>query len=156
MTLTKYRVSLKRVAALLVVIFGGMLFAAHAQKQPQGMPVVVRASLALYPRTALLAHIEGIVKIQVTTDGKTIASLEPRSGPAMLVQAAEENLRTWQFDEHKPTTFATTFEYRLEDPAVCSVENATVITNVPAYVKVITKRVHTCDPTTVISSARPK
>lgn len=135
----------------LITILIGLLLPPSPRGQDEALPVVVAASVPFYPRAGLLAHINGTVKIQVTTDGKKISSMSIQTGPAILAQAAKDNLQTWQLDEHKPTTFITTFEYALEDPAVCSVENATVVLKMPTYVKVTARRVHTCDPTSDVS-----
>ena len=129
-----------------MAILGVAQLSAAPQNEDRRAPVVAAASVPLYPRTALLAHIEGTVKIQVATDGRKVSSLQTQSGPPLLARAAEENVRTWEFDEHKPTTFLATFEYRLQDPGGCSVENEEVLVRMPTYVRVTAKRVHTCDP----------
>jgi hypothetical protein len=110
------------------------------------LPLVIAASAPVYPRTPLLAHIEGTVKLRVTTDGKKVSSLDAESGPPMLLQATEENIWTWQFEDHKPTHFPVTFEYKLVDKTTCSVENGTIVLRLPAYVEISAKRVTTCDP----------
>ena len=38
---------------------------------------------------------------------------EVESGQPMLAQAAQKNVKTWQFEQHSPTTFEVTFRYRL-------------------------------------------
>jgi|SRR5208282_4494393 len=134
------------VGAGLMVMLGGAFFSADSQKVEQESPVVAAASVPLYPRTALLAHIQGVVKIRVATDGRKTSTLKVESGPPMLVQAAEENIRTWQFEEHKPTKFLVTFEYRIEEPAGCNFDNATVVLHMPLEVQISAKGVHTCDP----------
>jgi outer membrane biosynthesis protein TonB len=105
MTAARCCALLECVGVGMMVIFGGVFSSAFAQNAGQQLPVVVSASVPLYPRTAQLAHIQGTVKIRATTDGKKVSSLDAESGPPMLVQAAEDNLRTWQFEEHKPVTF---------------------------------------------------
>ena len=92
--------------------------------------------MPLYPRVALLAHIEGIVRIKVATDGNRVSSLNPESGPPMLVEAAKKNIQTWEFEKHKPTSFIATFEYRIEGPPQCGITNATAILHVPLEVQV--------------------
>jgi hypothetical protein len=148
--------SLPRCHALLkfmgmgLMILGGTLPLAFAQNPGRELPVVSAASVPLYPSTALLAHILGSVSIRVRTDGEKISSLNDESGPPMLVQAARENLRTWQFEKHDPTTFLVTFEYRIEEPGVCSVENSNVVLHMPLHVEISAKGVHTCDPASVV------
>ena len=103
--------------------------------------------MPLYPRTALLARIQGVVKIRVTTDGKKVSSLEAESGPPMLVNAAKENiLRLGICEEHKPVTFVTTFEYFIEEPAQCGFNNGTAVLHMPLEVRVSANGVQTCDP----------
>jgi len=130
----------------LLAIWAGLSPYALALDLPQRLPVVTAASVPLYPRTALLAHIQGSVKIPVTTDGQKIISFDAPDGPPMLVQAAEEAIRTWRFEVHKPTTFLIHFEYQIDEPGSCSVENSTVTLRLPEDVQIKGRRVHTCDP----------
>lgn len=130
-----------------IVILDGLLLPVFAQNTGPRIPVIAAASVPFYPRTALLAHIQGVVKIQVTTDGKRASSLvEVGGAPAMLMQAAKENIRTWQFEDHKPTTFLATFEYHIEEPAECSVGRDAIVLRMPMDVRVSARAVHTCDP----------
>jgi Gram-negative bacterial TonB protein C-terminal len=135
--------------SIIVLCLGAALVgfsrAAAPQKADRELPVVAAASVPLYPPTARIAHIQGIVKIRVATDGKKMSSLDRESGPPILVQAAETNIRTWQFEGHKPTTFLVTFEYRLEEPAGCRIDNGTVVLRMPLDVQVIAKKVYSCD-----------
>lgn len=141
---------LEFVGAGVMMIFGCLTSAAFAQNTGQPLPVVTSASVPLYPRTALLTHIQGTVKIRVTTDGKRASSLEAESGPPMLAQAAEDNIRTWRFKEHKPLTFSVTFRYVIEEPPGCSVGNATAILHMPTDVEVRANPIHTCDPASTV------
>lgn len=140
----------------LTTILGGTLPPALGQEANQELPVVASASVPFYPRTPLLAHIQGIVKIRVTTDGKKISSLEVESGPPMLAKAAEENIRSWQFEEHKPMKFLVTFEYAIEEPVGCTTNNETVVLHMPLDVHVSAKGVHACDPATEVPHANSK
>jgi hypothetical protein len=70
----------------------------------------------------------------------------------MLITAAEENVRTWLFEQHSPTTFETTFRYKLL-PSKCdsncncdSVEKGSVLLQLPTDVEVNAKSVQICDP----------
>ena len=53
---------------------------------------------AVYPQIAVMAHIEGIVRVQfvVSSDGTT-RDLEFESGPPLLMKAAMDSVRTWRF-----------------------------------------------------------
>lgn len=121
-------------------------FLAFAQGEDQKSPVVTAAAVPLYPRTAQLVHIQGTVVIRATTDGRRVSSVVVESGPPMLARAAEENIRTWQFQEHKRTTLHVTYDYVLETPAVCDVENSAVALHLPLAVRITTREVRTCDP----------
>jgi hypothetical protein len=156
MTAARCCALLECVGVGMMVIFGGVFSSAFAQNAGQQLPVVVSASVPLYPRTAQLAHIQGTVKIRATTDGKKVSSLDAESGPPMLVQAAEDNLRTWQFEEHKPVTFLVTFQYAIEEPPQCSIDNATVVLHMPSDVQVNAKSVHTCDPASTTQNGKRK
>lgn len=138
----------------MMMIFGGVSSPVFAQNAEPQLPVVTSASVPLYPRTALLAHIQGTVKIRATTDGNTVSALDAESGPPMLVQAAEDNIRTWQFEEHKPVTFVVTFHYTIEEPPQCGPDNATVILHMPSDVQVNAKGVHTCDPASATQNGK--
>jgi hypothetical protein len=130
----------------LMLIFSVVLPLASAQGPGGGLPVLSAASMPLYPRTALLAHVQGSVKIRVQTDGENISSVDEQSGPPMLVKAAKDNLRTWRFEKHDPATFLVTFDYKIEEPGGCSVENSAVIMTTPLHVEITAKAVHPCDP----------
>ena len=101
---------------------------------------------------ARAARVQGIVKIKVTTDGKKVVSAEAESGPPMLVKFAKENIVSWKFTEHKPTTFVTTFEYLIDEPAQCDYSNAILILNLPLEVRISVKGLKTCDPEAEIKS----
>lgn len=74
----------------------------------------------------------------------------------MLVQDAKINIQTWKFDQHKPTTFVTTFDYKLEDPPSCTYSNSNVNAQLPSEVHISIKRLQTCDPASVSSAIRER
>jgi hypothetical protein len=83
-------------------------------RQPDGtLPTVISAKVPTYPDVARKLGIEGLVHLRVSTDGSQVTEIKVKDGPAMLAAAAEENLRTWQFQEHQPTSFDTVFKYEL-------------------------------------------
>lgn len=110
--------------------------------------------MPIYPRTALLAHIQGTVKLKVSTDGTRAATVDIESGPPMLAKAAKENVLTWQFDPHKPTTFVTTFEYVITRPAQCGITNSASVLKPPLEMQVTAEGVQTCDPAKKIKSQK--
>ncbi|HUK42796.1 MAG TPA: energy transducer TonB, partial [Candidatus Acidoferrales bacterium] len=117
-----------------------------------GMPSVTSASVPLYPRITQQAHIEGVVRLRISTDGNRVASVGVQSGQPMLAQAAQENVKTWQFEPHSPTTFDVTFRYNLlpsKCDAECSCDSAekpSVLLQLPIEVEVNAKELTVCDP----------
>jgi Gram-negative bacterial TonB protein C-terminal len=117
-------------------------------QQPKGpVPVVASASAPLYPSIPLMAQITGVVRLRLSTDGTHVTSMEIESGPAILANAAEENIKTWQFEPHKPTTFEAMFTYTLL-PATCDAaghcngrENDEVLLHLPTDVQIRTRAV---------------
>ena len=88
------------------------------------MPTVTSAAVPLYPRTADLVHIEGIVLLQVSTNGARISDVKVEAGPPMLAKAASDNVRTWEFSQHTPTTFRVKFSYRILPESGCYLDNS--------------------------------
>jgi TonB family protein len=134
----------------------GAIMAVGQQKKP--LPSVLSASVPLYPRIPQMAHIEGVVRLRISTDGNRVASVEVQSGQPMLAQAAQDNVKTWQFERHSPTTFEATFRYRLL-PSKCdaecncdSVEKPSVLLQLPTDVEVNAKELMVCDS----ASNKPK
>ena len=113
---------------------------------PRGLADGYERSRTLYPRTADLVHIEGIVWLRVSTDGTRVSDVKVESEPPMLAKAAADNVRTWEFSQHKPTTFKVKFSYRILPESGCYVDNSVVMLRLPTEVEVSTKGVHTCDP----------
>jgi hypothetical protein len=136
---------------LLGVIVVGNMWPAALQKK-KSLPVVTSASVPMYPRTPRIAHIDGVVRLRLSTDGARVSSMDVESGPPMLAQAAQENVRTWLFEKHSPTTFDVTFHYTLL-PTKCDSEcncddlgNGTAILRLPTEIEVSANEVMTCDP----------
>lgn len=119
---------------------------AISQTPSDELPVVIAGQMPLYPPIARAARVSGIVKMQVTTDGNFVTSIKVESGPPMLVKFARANVQTWEFLQHKPTNFETTFEYVIEEPAQCNYSNASVKLDLPAHVRISVKGLMTCDP----------
>lgn len=97
-----------------------------------------------------MGKIQGVVTLTVTTDGKKVTAFEAENGPPMLVDATKANVRTWEFRAHKPTTFVTTFEYRIDvDVPPCSgIGNSTTTMRLPQEVRIAAPVVVSCDPAT--------
>jgi hypothetical protein len=117
-----------------------------AQQSKEPLPTVATAGVPFYPSVARVARIEGVVRLRLSTDGKRVSAISVEGGPPALVPAAEENVRTWQFKEHNPTTFEVTFLYKMLPESECGMDNGTVLLRLPAEVEVSAKGVQTCDP----------
>jgi TonB family protein len=136
-------------ALVLVMTVAGVVVATAQQKKP--LPSLLTASVPLYPRTPQMAHIEGVVHLRISTDGSRVASVEVQSGQPMLAQAAQDNVKTWQFEPHDPVTFETTFRYKLL-PSKCdarcncdSSEKPSTFLQLPTNVEVNAKELMVCD-----------
>jgi len=127
----------------------------HSQASSETLPVIVAGAMPSYPLIAVHAHIEGVVKIKVTTNGEAISNLESISGPAMLVAAARETIQTWKFVKHHPTQFVASFTYRISGTAHCEFTNPTIVTHLPLEVEITSDGLQTCDPSTTIKT-KPK
>lgn len=104
------------------------------------LPTVTSAEVPLYPPTARLANVEGIVHLKATTDGHGLLSAQIEDGPKLLAEFAEENLRTWHFSPHAPITFTVTYTYKLVTDLQPAQNNPRVILNLPTAVEVETLR----------------
>jgi len=123
-----------------------------AQEAKAPVPALTSAAVPFYPRVPQQAHIEGVVRLRISTDGNRVTSVEVESGQPMLVQAAKENVKTWQFERHTPTSFETTFRYRIF-PTKCDsqcncegVEKRTALLRLPTEAEVSAEELMTCDP----------
>jgi TonB family protein len=136
------------VLVLFILAMGAIM--ATGQQKP--LPSVISASVPFYPGITQQAHIDGVVRLRISTDGNRVASVEVESGQPMLAQAAQENVKTWQFEQHSPTTFEVTFRYRLlpsKCDAKCNCDSAgkpSVLLQLPTDVEVNAKELMVCDP----------
>lgn len=137
------------------VMLSFLAWVAAQTKAP--LPKVTSASVPFYPRFAPPARIQGVVTLRLSTDGKRVSTISDESGPPMLVQAAKENVRTWQFEPHRPTGFEVTFHYKLlptkcDSECVCdSEEKESVLLELPTNVDVNAREYTICDPAEKIS-----
>ena len=138
-------VRMASVPILLVLGFGATMSTAQQSKEP--LPTVATAGVPFYPPVARVARIEGVVHLRLSTDGKQVSVISVQSGPPALAQAAQENVRTWQFKDHRPTTFEATFRYKMLPESVCEMDSGTVLLRLPTEVEVSARGVQTCDPT---------
>jgi hypothetical protein len=84
-----------------------------AQQPTDVIPGVTVRTNPIYPPIALTAHVQGDVRVKVTTDGTSVVSAEADSGPPLLRHNAEVSARTWKFASHTPATFYLEFRFTL-------------------------------------------
>jgi Gram-negative bacterial TonB protein C-terminal len=139
---------------LILLICCVATFGQPDQQPTQDLPVVTDAAVPFYPPRARLAHIEGVVRLQVSTDGEKVSVVELLEGQPVLALAAKENVKTWRLKWHARTTFEATFRYKLLPEFVCEADNPTVLLRLPLEVEVSTKGLKTCDPSVEIRSKK--
>jgi outer membrane biosynthesis protein TonB len=96
-------------------------------------PILTASELPLYPPAAIAARVSGTVALSLTTDGRKVSRIEIIQGPPMLVQAARQNVQTWEFEAHEPTSVTTAFNYVIEYDGTCDRRNSTVRAELPRY-----------------------
>jgi hypothetical protein len=138
----------------LILLFTAIVCSGADQQPTQDLPVVTDAAVPFYPPRARLAHIEGVVRLQISTDGEKVSLVEILEGQPILALAAKENVKTWRLSRHARTTFEATFRYKLLPEFVCEAENPTVLLRLPFEVEVSTKGLKTCDPSVEIRSKK--
>ncbi len=93
-----------------------------AQENVIPVPEITQHEQPDYPMLPWEAHIEGQVRMRITTDTYCVSSVTTQSSEPLLAEAAEANVRTWWFVLHKPGTFNMTFNYRFLRPGVSFLE----------------------------------
>ena len=129
---------------ILFVVFGVCAIPSPAQDaQPvQKLPMVKSGAMPLYPSLPRIAQVEGEVDLRVTTDGSGVVSTEVEYGNPLLAKAAQDNVKTWKFEPHEPTSFSTAFFYHLEwESSTYSCkpdlpDNGSVVLKLPARVDI--------------------
>ena len=97
-----------------IVAFSLSLVSAIFGQNGPTLPTVTSFECPKYPPTAKSARVPGMVQLQVTTDGHGVADVKVKSGQPLLVPAASQNVRTWRFADHPPTTFDVTYIYSFQ------------------------------------------
>ncbi len=146
----------KQQRSILISVLLLLSTSSAAQDKPveikESLPKVVRASVPFYPSLARQTGIQGAVTLRVSTDGQRVSAVDAGNGPPLLVNAAKENVKTWQFEPHPPTSFEVKFRYRLLDSkcdSECkcgSEEKPSVVLQLPANVEVSAESLMLCDP----------
>jgi hypothetical protein len=109
-----------RIVAL--VLCSALFARANGQKDTESLPTVTKFECPTYPEKARSLHIEGVITMQITTDGHGVSGVKVLRAARVLAPYAEANVRTWKFTDHLPTTFTVTYDYAFEgnykqDPA---------------------------------------
>lgn len=135
---------------LLLALMAPLVLPCAAQEPEADHPVVLDAAVPFYPNNARLAHIEGVVRLQVSTNGETVSRIDFLDGPLILATPAKENVKTWRLRWHSQATFVATFRYRLLPDFGCEADNGTVVLHLPFEVEVSAKGIKTCDPSSEV------
>lgn len=98
-----------------VLFFGCLLLSTVAGQEvnppSQALPTVTSFDCPEYPPVAKKARLQGLVRIEVSTDGQQVSGTKLISGHPMIAPAAIANVRTWKFAPHTPETFTVTYLY---------------------------------------------
>jgi TonB family protein len=108
----------------------------------EGSFLLTHAEVPLYPPVARRARISGSVHMIVTLINGTVVDVNVQSSESkFLVNEAEKNVRTWQFEQDTNGKFEVTFIYQMDDKEVLSPVNPRVEMYLPHLVKVTAKPV---------------
>jgi len=132
---------------------------AQVAEPPQKLPVVKSGDMPFYPPLANMARIQGDIHLRVTTDGSGVAFVVVESGQPILARAAQDNVRTWKFEPHEPTSFSTLFAYHLLAEPNCKTDksgNGEVHLKLPTQVEIATNTRGACyDPDDELDLTEP-
>jgi hypothetical protein len=78
---------LRRLPAMGVLLLGSFTALVTGQA-PAQVPTVIDARVPFYPEIPQKAHIDGVVRLRITTDGRRPSSIDELSGQPMLLDAA--------------------------------------------------------------------
>jgi hypothetical protein len=82
-----------------------------SQDSARVLPKVIEHAKPVYAMIPLTAHVQGEVRLKITTDGESVVDAVPESGPALLYKTSVDNVRTWKFVKHEPGEFRVVFRY---------------------------------------------
>ena len=85
-----------------------------AQQNVPTTPTVTTFECPKYPSKAESMRLQGMVILQVTTDGHQVIDVKLTSGHPVLSPEAIKNVRTWKFADHPPATFTVKYFYTSE------------------------------------------
>ena len=105
------RMHLMRCFTLVVLICILSLQLAVGQQETKTLPTVTNFECPKYPAKAKSMRLQGLVLMQVTTDGHRVTDVKVTSGHPVLADDAAKNARTWEFAQHSAMTFPVTYLY---------------------------------------------
>jgi hypothetical protein len=158
--MAELRKDMKPTLRIFAISFGvlGALYvgaAGSAQKPGVVLPQVVHTDVPYYPPLARAAHLEGAVRVRVTTDGLKVVVVHVEDGPKLLQEATEKTVQSWEFFKHEPTSFEVTFNYKLADDIHPNLNGPTVVLRLPTEVEIATTTLVISDPPAEIGHAKP-
>lgn len=121
--------------------------------EPGNLPILIQANIPFYPLDAQAIGIQGEVKVIITTDGDRVANVKVEDGPPMLALAVQENLKSWKFKPHSPTTFSSIFSYKMLTDSACNFQNGSVTLHLPTEAIITARGLRTCDPVSKTTGA---
>jgi len=127
-----------------ILIFVFFLYASFQETSIK--PCVVHTESLQYPRIAWQARIDGIVKVKIhiSAEGKVL-SASATSGHRVLQDAAENNVKRWEFARGHEQDIDVVYEFRLEEPEVNFKQETRTTFDLPYRVLVVT---NLCAPNT--------
>src|SRR5215831_7378344 len=125
--------------SLLVVLASCFLACSAAAQTDTSLPTVTAFDCPKYPQKAESMRLQGIVQMEVTTDGHQVSNVKLLPSHPVLAEEAVKNVHTWKFADDHPTTFIVKYFYVNEgkyknDP----VTNCSAKLDLPAKVTVST------------------
>jgi hypothetical protein len=104
-TTLRMRRSLLMVLALCFVVYSA------ASQTEKSLPTVTAFDCPKYPQKAESMRLQGMVQMEVTTDGHQVTNVKLLPSHPILAEEAVKNVHTWRFADHQPTTFLVKYFY---------------------------------------------
>jgi TonB family protein len=107
-----YKFRMRR--SLLVIVTLCVLACCSFGQTNTTLPTVTAFECPKYPPKAESMRLQGMVKLEVTTDGHQVTDVKLLPSHPVLAEEAVKNVRTWKFADHTPTSFIVTYYYSNE------------------------------------------
>jgi TonB family protein len=119
----------------LAVVAGAQEVDAHIISGSES--TVTHADIPKYPAVARTARLVGTVRLHVTVSRGTVVGVKVSSeANPMLISAATENVKTWQFRPTVLGSFDTTYSYELKGEEVSVETNPRLELQLPLSVRI--------------------